>query len=338
MGKVGVTECDASNCRLVLWVAAMVMLAAILAQARAAGAAQILVVLSGDEVPYREAAGAAQDSLARLGHTVRSIPLAEFAKDSLNPAAQGYDALVAIGTEAAVSLHEQVKSQAKLVYCMVAHPEAVGLVGDPSVSGISTDVPIDAQVKMIAEALPKLRTVGMLYRSDVDKSTALLKTVQAAMPKDWRLEAVAVNKYEAMADAIDALLEKNVEIVWTAPDSSVYDVATIRSLLLAAIRRKTPVFGFSRAFVQAGALLGTAIDAKAQGEQAAALTDRLLQRPQAASQPTTKAATLGKDGISEPPRFQTVVNLIVAEKLNLTVSEDVVRRATYVIKPDKEQP
>ena len=39
-------------------------------------------------------------------------------------------------------------------------------------------------------------------------------------------------------------------------DAAAYDAATVRSLLLASIRRKTPVFGYSPALVRAGALLG----------------------------------------------------------------------------------
>ncbi len=296
----------------------------------AADAARILVVLSGDQAPYRDAAAAAQQGLTQLGHEVRSVQLADLAKDPNSARGDGYDAVLAVGTHAAVALAKTVEPATKLVYCMVAHPDAVALGADSPVSGISTDIPLDAQVKLMAEAMPKLRTVGMLYRSDVPKSVALMETVRAGLPENWRLEAVAVDKHASAAEAINTLLDKKVDIVWTAPDASVYNAAIIRSLLLSALRRQTPVFGFSPAFVRAGALLGTGVDAETQGQQAADLTNQLLGDRQAASKPGTPAA------VRQGPKFHIAVNLIVAEKLGLEIPEALVRKAAKVIKPEED--
>lgn len=324
------------DCRgrwIVLLMAGLAVLAGGQVQVVAPGAARITVVLSGDDAPYREAAQAAQTKLEQLGYAVYSIRLADFAQGTHDPNTNDDRAFVAIGTPAAVWLHQKIQPPTPSIYCMVAQPQAAGLMEAPSSPGISTDVPLEDQVKLMGEALPKLHRVGMLYRSDTDKSAAVMKALQAALPGDWRLEAVAVDRCSSAADAIELLLSKDVDIVWTAPDSSVYDVATVRSLLLAGLRRKTPVFGFSTAFVKAGALVGTGISAKTQGEQVAALTDQLLRQRAATSQPAARPTTQRITNL--PPKFEVAVNLVVAEQLGLSIPDGLVRRADVVIRPEK---
>ena len=305
-------------------------------EAGAGEAAQIRIMigLSGKEAPYREAATAAEEFLARLGYTVKSIQLEELTGNPKLVTDGKWNACLAVGTKAAVWLHNQVKPPTQLAYCMVARPEFLGLSEDPPACGISTDIPLEAQVRLISDALPNARTMGMLYRSDAERSLALFKNVQASLPQGWRLEAVAVDKHGSPAEAIDTLLGKKVDVTWTAPDASVYDAATIRTLLLGAMRRKTPVFGYSDAVVRCGALLGVGLKAKTQGEQAAALVARLLNQPEPASRPTTHGG--GPDRDPEPPKFRVIVNLIVAKELGLEIPPDVIRRADQVIRATEE--
>ena len=115
--------------------------------------------------------------------------------------------------------------------------------------------------------------------------------------------------------------------MWTYADASLYNTATVRSLLLAGLRRKVPVFGFSPQFVRAGALLGVGISPTTQGEQAAAIALRLLRAP-SASQP------LGHE--VEAPQYQVAVNLIVTEALGLEVPSNLVDHAAFVFR--KEAP
>jgi ABC-type uncharacterized transport system substrate-binding protein len=137
-----------------------------------------------------------------------------------------------------------------------------------------------------------------------------------------------VDKHESVAKAIDALLAGGVDVVWTAPDSSVYDVATVRSLLLEAIRSHTPVFGFSPAFVRAGALLGVGIEPAHQGRQAAAIVDLLLKAAAAASSGATTQPR--PEQLCPDPEFQLAVNLIVARELSITLPKSLVTRAVHV--------
>ena len=196
---------------------------------------------------------------------------------------------------------------------MVADPAGAGLNDGVPAFGISTDVPLNSQLEIIAEALPNTRSIGMLYRTErgengdeteVSKSEILLNALKAALPKDWKIEAVSVSNYESNSQAIQELFRRKVDIVWTFPDRSVYSLSTLRSLLSAAVHRKKPVFAYSKGVVKAGSLLGIAIEPEKQGLQAAELVKRLLSD--------------GADSESEnalAPQYEIAVNLLVAGQI-----------------------
>ncbi|MCP4592750.1 MAG: hypothetical protein GY842_18600 [bacterium] len=320
----------------ILTLAALVA-AALTLTARGALAEEITIALSSKAAPYVEAANELKNQLVGAGHTIRTVEIGKATKKS--DLKGDSDAMfVAVGTPATTWLKANLPAQSPLVYCMTTDIEKVAKTGAPTakrkIAGVSTKVPLKVQFGLIAEALPRATTIGVLYRSDKSKSVSLLADVKANLREGWKLHAVAVDKHKSVAKAIDALLAGDVDVVWTAPDSSVYNVATVRSLLLTAIRSRTPVFGFSRGFVRAGALLGVGIKPAHQGRQAAALVELLLKSagatsPSATSQPRSKQ-------LYPDPEFQLAVNLIVARKLSLTLPKSLISRAVHVFGSEEE--
>ena len=67
--------------------------------------------------------------------------------------------------------------------------------------------------------------------------------LQEQLPEGWVLRAVDVQQFRSVAVAIGALMDHEVDLIWTAPDPAVYNSATVRSLLLSAVRESVPVFG-----------------------------------------------------------------------------------------------
>jgi len=306
---------------------ATVVLAALALTARGARAADITIVLSSQAGPYVKAEAELKARLAGLGHTTRTIELSKGIKKS--DIGRSGVTFVGVGTPAVVWLDANLPAQKSLVYCMTSggtHAPAPARGGRRV--GVSTDVPLRVQFGLIAEAMPRATTIGVLYRSDNKKSASILAHAKADLPKNWKIHAVAVDKYESVAKAIDSLLAGGVDVVWTAPDSSVYNVATVRSLLLAGIRSRTPVFGFSPAFVRAGALLGVGINPVHQGRQAATIVDRLVKAGAGTSPGSTTQPS--PDQLCQDPEFQLAVNLIVARKLSLKLPKSLVTRAVHV--------
>jgi ABC-type uncharacterized transport system substrate-binding protein len=285
--------------------------------------AQVVIVRSSDAEPYTQAEAALKEQLEARHDTVRRALARDVAERGIRAGIGTADVVVAVGTPAALWLHTQLPPEYKLVYCMVNRAPEAGLLQGRAAWGVTTEVPLPDQLKVIAEALPAARVVGTLYRSDQPDSKDVLKGLSDAMPAGWRVEAVAVNDYPSIGDAIDALTRKNVDVVWTSAEQKTYDTATVRALLLAALRTKTPVWGFSPAFVRAGGLIGVGVNPKAQGAQAAKLVAQLLADP---SSPKGRAYP--------PAEVQIAVNLIVAGRLGIELPEGLTRRAAFVFRPE----
>ncbi len=290
---------------------------------------KVVIVLSSPEAPRRQVETEILARLEKANYAARTVLLDQLTqkRESMDPAA---DAVIAVGTDAAVWLNGSAEITAPLIYCMVPDPRAAGLCRSRQgrcTCGVSVNVPLASQFRLISEALPKARSLGMLYRLDEQESSKLPRAVQDALPPGWRLHAVAVDKHDSVAQAIEELLGRDIDLVWTGPDAAVYNVPTIRSLLLTAMRRNVPVFGFSPALVRAGALLGIGIDPAGQADQIMELLERVLgegRRPPAQTQPAK---------LMLEPRFEIAVNLIVAEKLSIKLPEALVKRARHVVRP-----
>lgn len=289
----------------------------------AASPGRPLLVLSADAEPYRRAEAAFRRSWDGGADTAMLSELR--GRGAAAIASSGHAIFVAVGTEAAAWLRAALPEGASMVYCMVADPDGAGLTGPPRIHGVSTAVSLDAQLSLLSETLPRARTIGALYRSDRDHSRRQIEALSDALPPGWRVEAVAIDAHASVSAAIDEMLSRGVDVVWTAPDSAVYDVNTIRGLLLASLRRNVPVFGFSAAFVRAGALVGIGVDSATQGKQAAEIAGRLRGSP--AHRQQTPAS---ESPIYLEPEFEVAVNLVVAERLSVSIPRRVVDRATHV--------
>ena len=280
---------------------------------------EVFIVLSGEREPYRQTQTAITKDLAQYGHSTTPMLLDNLSPTYVIPTT--ISCVVSIGTPAAVWLHQQTFA-GKKVYCMVSDPESAGLNRPPLISGISTDVPISAQLKLIKDTLPEVRIIGTLYQEQNPKSVATLEELRKQVPPTWRIEAVAVDAYESPAGAIDALLDKRLDLVWTAPDPIIYTNASVRHLLLTALRRRVPVFGFSASFVRAGALLGVGIDPDQQGQQVAQHVRAILS-----GTPVSDTLII--------PSYDICLNLVVAQKLSLNFPPSVIERAKQLFQPGR---
>ncbi|MBU1232373.1 MAG: hypothetical protein KKC77_05750 [Proteobacteria bacterium] len=277
------------------------------------------LVVSSDAGPYREAAEALESALAEQNVATRLITLeAIIQREPSLSLEKKTEVWVAIGSRAADYLNFSLPDSVSLVYCMVADPEKIGLKsGRKKVVGVSVTTSVNEQFAIIRQAMPNLLSIGMLYRTSSAKSVQTLDEVLKHLPSSWQLEAVDVDAAGSMAVAIQKLVRKKVGMIWTMADSSIYTRATVKALLLASLRNQTPVFGFSGSFVKAGALLGLDADPRLQGQYAASLVQDILSQSKKQSQSATPGVTLA-------------VNLIVADRLGISLPEEIIGRAHVI--------
>ncbi|MFZ4575794.1 MAG: ABC transporter substrate-binding protein [Phycisphaerales bacterium] len=302
-----------------LRVALLPVLAALLMLAASAGArdhagTKVTIVISGDQAPYATAADAVDRTLTRNSLTATRVSNAELTNERLSSVAPG-EVLIAVGTEAALRLHKEAPEGVRVVYCMSSDSRELS-AGRKSTRGVVTDVPIAEQVKLLTQALPKARRVGVIYRSSGARSAALKAQLEGALPDGMSVVAIDVDHETSVADAIRQLIASQPDVLWTAADSSVFNSTTVQALLKEAIAAKVPVFGFSTQLVRAGAIVGVGVRPEDQGDRAGALA------VEAAS-----AAAAGDAPIREGPKVRVAVNTLVAERLGFELPDDLLGKA-----------
>lgn len=256
----------------------------------------IAIVLSADATPYQQTADAIVRHLDGIA-THQTTQLTSLTSEILTKAR----GVIAIGTTAATTLRVSLQPQQFLVYALVADPVSAGLTDDPRIFGVSASVPLQQQFALIQQALPTCTRIGILHRNDLN----VIAAAQAAAPANWTIVPIAVDQVARIAEPINQVT-RDADIIWTYPDGGLFTDASVRMLLLTALRRRVPVFGFSSAFVRAGALMGVGVEPDAIGDQCGILVADLL-----AGKPITTP--------HQAPTFHTIVNPIVANKLILTL-------------------
>lgn len=280
----------------------------------------VILVLSSGAPPYQQAAGTLRDILLKQERNVRVLLAERLSRQNPAELTKRYSAelWVAIGSRAAGYLHRALPESVSLVYCMVADPDKSGLEsGRKNIAGVSVTKTVKEQFEIIQEALPEVRSVAMLYRSSSIKSLQSLVDINAHLPENWILESVDIDTADSMAEAIAELFGRKADLIWTMADSAIYNRATVNSLLLSSLRQEIPVFGFSGSFVKAGAVLGLGTSPALQGEYAAALVLDLLDGKSVVSEPVSSGVSL-------------VINKVVADRMGLTFSADIISRATII--------
>jgi putative ABC transport system substrate-binding protein len=271
-----------------------------------ARASEILVVLSGDSVPYTQAGNRCQKLLESRGHKAKQVQIDSVDEASIRTRTTP---VVAIGSKAAAELAKLLPTQTQLYYCMTPSPDRIGLLRRENTSGISTDSDISAQIALMQGSGMTIKRVGMLYRSNSASSVALRDQFERGLPAGWTLIADDLDEDASISKSIDRIFEANIDIVWTAADTAVFNSSLIKSLLLRSLRERVPVFGFSHALVRAGATFGVGFEPEDQGERVASmLNDGLI-------------------GVHEPARSDLAVNRTVISRMNLAMDSGFVRGA-----------
>jgi ABC-type uncharacterized transport system substrate-binding protein len=102
---------------------------------------------------------------------------------------------------------------------------------------------------------------------------------KAAQEKQMRLVAQRVGSDSEIASALQKLLPE-IDAMLALPDPSVFNAGTIQLILLATYRQQLPLFGFSAAYVRAGAIASLHATPEQIGNQAADMLRTALARGQ----------------------------------------------------------
>jgi putative ABC transport system substrate-binding protein len=212
------------------------------------------------------------------------------------------DIVLAIGVLAATVAKEEIED-IPIVFCMVINHARFQLT-EPNITGISTEIAIEDQLKGYQTILGPFKNMGVIY--DPSKTGNIIEIAEK------KVEDAGINlvKYEIdsskeVAEAMETLIGK-IDALWLLPDSTVVTKKSFGFIKSTTIENRIPLLCTSDVFVKAGALAAVSSDHKDVGRQAAELARKILELP-----------VPGSLGIVYPDHFKLTVNTDTVEKLGL---------------------
>lgn len=237
-------------------------------------------------------------------------------------AADGVDLVLAIATPAAQAA-VQVLRDTPILITAVTDPVAAELVDSierpgTNVTGTSDLTPVRAQLELLTMLAPSARRVGVIYNAGEVNSVVQVNLAKAAAA-DLGLEVVeatAANSSEVLSAAQS--LVGRVDALYVPTDNTV--VSAIESVVLVAERARLPLIAGEDLSVEQGALATVGIDYYQLGRQTADMALRVLQGENPAEM-----------SIEYQNEINLVVNLSAAQRMGVTIPEDLLANAARVI-------
>ncbi|MCF8366775.1 MAG: ABC transporter substrate-binding protein, partial [Bacteroidales bacterium] len=179
-----------------------------------------------------------------------------------------YDMVITSSTLALQTVAKANQNREKIhIFGAVTDPygAGVGITGTkpgqhPSyMAGVGTFQPVAETFKTLIELNPYIKTVGVVWNSGEQCSTACLSEARLICDQlgITLVEAIATNTSE-VAEALRSLLSKGVEAVWIGGDTVA--MASLSMIINLSIQEGIPVFTNDPTDVKSGALFGLGAD------------------------------------------------------------------------------
>lgn len=267
-------------------------------KAFAAADAQVTVIVSATDGAHAELVDALR---SRLLATLPSIRIHEQEASSVNMAALAESrVIVTVGASAARITASLAPAQA-VVHSLIPASTYYNLPALPRASAILLDQPAERQIALLRLALPDWRRIALLAGNHEDARVRSL--ADAARAQQFEVRESRVGSERDLYAALQSVLVEPAILIAT-PDAQIFSSLTIQNVLLTAYRHRSPVVGFTAAYVRAGALISLYSTPSQIGQQASELVIEALQgHPLPA--------------VQSPSRFEVAVNTNVARSLGI---------------------
>jgi putative ABC transport system substrate-binding protein len=182
---------------------------------------------------------------------------------------------VAIGSQAAEMLSSQ-PMDVPVVQTMILRTE-IGRGGDAHShprGSVCLELPAASLLAEVKRVFPGKTRLGVIRHPWTGGPSV------ASLQSQARQEGFSVRIVECVAREhllkVFLSLQGEADLVWCIPESSLYDSATVKALILASLRGRLPILGFSESFVRAGAAMGVYPDFRDIGRQTAEMARQYL--------------------------------------------------------------
>jgi putative tryptophan/tyrosine transport system substrate-binding protein len=234
------------------------------------------------------------------------------------------DVIVTADTTATLVAKQATRAIPIVAAVFTEDPVATGLVdslGRPggNLTGISILAPemSGKRLELLREIVPGLTRVAVLWSRQAPEHAALLRETDRAA-RDLGLAAVPVEGLGDIEDAFQRMIKEHADAVDVLQSAQFFRIrAEIAEL---GLKYHLPIIAGEDGFVQHGGLVKYGPSTIDNWRQAAVYVDKIL-----------KGATPADLPVSQPTRFELVINLKTAKALGITVSDSLLARADEVI-------
>lgn len=281
---------------------------------------EIIIITSSDIIPYQKAIVGFKSRLPQ--DTFQEYSINEDIKREGQSVVEraikrGGDLVLAVGPQATYLIGKHPGSIHK-VLTMVLNPEKL-LNKNNMFPGVSLNLPIVLQLDMMKLGFPKRKRIGVFYNQKLNQKT-IDDTSGKALTKDLVIVGLPIASQKEIPEILNSP-QFNIDILWIIPDRTVGSEKILKYLIKNMLLKNIPVVGFNDWFTENGAILSFSLDYEEIGRQTAELAQTIL-RDENPPEPF----------IQEPSTVKTIVNLKIAEKLNMFISNDLIKIASEVIK------
>lgn len=235
---------------------------------------------------------------------------------------KGKDLVVGIATPTAQAL-ANVFTDIPVVFATVTDPEAAGLMGIENVAGTSDMVPVKEQLNLI-ERITGAKSIGMVYTSAESNGITLMETMRKACEeKGIELVTASVSNSAEVMMAAQSIIDR-VDAMYVSTDNTV--ISAIASLSEVCSSNNVPLFSsdttssFGTEVLMAGGF---------DYYQSGRLTGEIIKRVLDGEKPED-IGTVYLD------KLEIYINLDIAEKLGISIPDDIITDAVYIIENGNE--
>jgi putative ABC transport system substrate-binding protein len=278
--------------------------------------ADVAVLKSSESAAWRPALEALRRVAA--AHTLQEFDLRgdKAEADRLVASLKGKAAaLVALGPLAVQSARE-IAPELPLVGCMVSDPARSGLVAAPNVTGVALHPPVKNQLAAFRIVHPRGVRVGVLYNPD-NVGRMVQEALKAAPVVRLVIVERAISSAKDVPQGLRALLD-GIDALWLPPDPLLLGEEARRYILQETLKAGKPVYAYSAALVQEGALVSNGAEMTNTGEQVGELLLRLLGNEKGAKIELAM------------PKAELVINKKIADRLKIEIPADALKAAAKV--------
>lgn len=230
--------------------------------------------------------------------------------------------ILAIATPSAMTMANETKDIPILITA-VTDPVSAKLVKsmekpETNVTGTTDMNPVKDQLQLIKDLVPTAKKIGVIFNSSEINSQVQVDVAEKAAPElGLELVKVTVTVSSEVMQAAQSLVGK-VDAIYLPTDNMV--ISSMAAVLKVAEENKIPVISGESNSVENGALATVGIDYYQLGRTTAEMAIRILngEKPQ-------------EMAIQGQPGTDIVINLKAAERMGVTVSEDMKKKAKKII-------